>query len=166
MKIGVISDTHDNLDKTEKAVNFFKEEEVETVIHCGDVVAPFTAELFDAGFEFHAVKGNNDGEWNLKQVVEEFGNFYNNIAELEIDGESICVYHGTEEELVQGLVEKEYDYVFRGHTHRKKIKYHGETVEVNPGGIKLPGQDEDFQVAVVDLNHGNIQHFSLEELPG
>jgi putative phosphoesterase len=165
MKIGLISDTHDNLEKTERAVDFFEEEEVETVIHCGDMVAPFTAELFDADFKFHAVRGNNDGEWNLKQVIENFGNFYNNMAELEIDGQSICVYHGTEEEIVEGLVEKDYDYVFRGHTHRKKIKSHGETVEVNPGGIKLPGQNEGFHVAVVDLNHGNIQHFSLEELP-
>ena len=74
MKIGIISDTHDNLDKAESAVDFFESEEVDKLIHCGDIIAPFTAELFDADFDLHCVRGNNDGEWNLKTTVEEFGN--------------------------------------------------------------------------------------------
>ncbi|QGA80299.1 metallophosphoesterase [Candidatus Nanohalobium constans] len=156
MKIGVISDTHDNLSLTRKAVEFFEAEKVEAVIHCGDMIAPFTAELFDADFDFYAVRGNNDGEWSLKETVEQFGEFYNNIADLEFSGKKIAVYHGTEEEIVEGLVEKDYDYVFRGHTHRKKVESHGDTTELNPGGIKLLGQEEEFNFAVVDLEEDEI----------
>ncbi|MFB6115108.1 MAG: metallophosphoesterase [Candidatus Nanohalobium sp.] len=182
MKIGIVSDTHDNLKKTEKAVEFFEDKGCEKVIHCGDIVAPFTAELFDADFEFHYVRGNNDGEWNLKETVEEFGNFYNNIAELEVEGEdssekesfseqrsqendaalSICVYHGTEEEIVEGLVRKDYDFVFRGHTHEKKISEHSGTVELNPGGIELPGQDEKFHVATLDTETREVEFHRIE----
>lgn len=161
MKIGIVSDTHDNLELAEKVVEFFENEEVDKVVHCGDMVAPFTAELFDGDFDFHAVRGNNDGEWNLKEIVKDFGAFYNNTAELEFDGKKIAVYHGTEEEIVEGLVEKDYDYIFRGHTHSRKTEVHGETVEINPGGIKLPGQKEDFSVSVLNTETGDIDFTEL-----
>lgn len=157
MKVGIVSDTHDNIELAEEAVNFFEEEDCEVVIHCGDIVAPFTAELFDADFKFHAVRGNNDGEWNLKQVVNEFGSFYNNIAELELGDLQVAVYHGTEEEIVKGLVEKNYDFVFRGHTHEKKISEKGGTIELNPGGIRLPEQEEEFHVATLDTDTREIE---------
>ena len=161
MEIGIISDTHDNIELAEKASDFF-DGRVEKVIHCGDMVAPFTAELFDREYDFYAVRGNNDGEWNLKSTVEKFGSFENNILELEIEGLSIVVYHGTEEETVEGLVEKDYNFVLRGHTHERKMKNHGETVEVNPGGIKLPNQEEGFSVAVLDTETEEIEFHSIE----
>ncbi|MFB6145554.1 MAG: metallophosphoesterase [Candidatus Nanohaloarchaea archaeon] len=158
MRIGIVSDTHDDIELSEKAVAFFEKEGVDKVIHCGDMVSPFTAELFDADFGFYYVRGNNDGEWNLKEAVEEFGSFYNNIAELGIKGSRIAVYHGTEEEIVSALMDsEEYDYVLRGHTHEKKLAENGETVEINPGGIKLPGQTEELHIALLDLDTGDIE---------
>lgn len=163
MKIGVISDTPDNLSLTRKAVEFLESEGVEAVIHCGDMVAPFTAQLFEASFDFYAVRGNNDGEWNLKETVEQFGEFYNNIAELEFSEEKIAVYHGTEEEIVEGLVEKDYDYVFRGHTHETKLEEHNDTTELNPGGIKLPNQEENFHVAILDLQRDEVKFQEIND---
>ncbi|WEL23290.1 metallophosphoesterase [Candidatus Nanohalovita haloferacivicina] len=162
MKIGIVSDTHDNIEKAEKAADFF-EGRVEKVFHCGDMVAPFTAEVFDRDFEFYSVRGNNDGEWNLKQAVQKFGDFHNNMMEVEVDSLKIAVYHGTEEEIVNGLVEKDYDYVFRGHTHERKLEEKGDTVEVNPGGIKLPGQEEGFSVAVLYTEQQEIEFHLMEE---
>lgn len=158
MLLGVVSDTHDNLDRAKAAADFFEEKGCSIVIHCGDMVAPFTAELFDRGFEFHAVRGNNDGEWRLQETVEEFGTFHGQSAELEIEGERIAVYHGTKEEIASGLTASgEYDYVLRGHTHEKKLEEVDGTVELNPGGIRLPGQEEDFHVALVDIEKGEIE---------
>ena len=156
MKIGIVSDTHDNLEQARRAADFF-ESQVEKVIHCGDMIAPFTAEIFDRDFDFYAVRGNNDGEWNLNSTIEEFGDFHNNIMELEIKGLVIAVYHGTEEEVVEGLLEKDYDYVFRGHTHERKKEARKGTVEVNPGGIELPNQEENFSVAVFDTEDEEIK---------
>ncbi len=159
MKLGLISDTHDNLDVTCQAIEFFESQEVDAVIHCGDMVAPFTAELFDRdSFDFYCVRGNNDGEWNLKPAVNEFGEFYNNIAELEFDGNSIAVYHGTEEEIVEALVSSgNYDYVLRGHTHEKKIDESEGTIEINPGGIPVPFAEEPFHLATLDIESGEIE---------
>ncbi|MFQ3275542.1 MAG: putative phosphoesterase [Candidatus Nanohaloarchaea archaeon] len=161
MKIGIVSDTHDNVELAEKAVMFFEDQDIDKVVHCGDMIAPFTAEIFNGDFDFYAVRGNNDGEWDLKGAVEEFGSFYNNIAGLEFDGKRIAVYHGTEEEIVEGLVSKDYDYVFRGHTHQRKTEKHDDAVEINPGGIKLPGQEEEFSVAVLDTRTGDIDFREL-----
>jgi putative phosphoesterase len=156
MKLGVVSDTHDNLETVRDAISIFEDEEVEKVIHCGDIISPFTVELFDHDFDFHAVRGNNDGEWDLKESVEEFGEFYSNVAELEIERQEIAVYHGTEEQIVEGLVSMDYDYVLRGHTHKRKKKLHDGTLEINPGGIELPGQHEGFSVAIIDLEKGDV----------
>ncbi|MFB6181039.1 MAG: metallophosphoesterase [Candidatus Nanohalobium sp.] len=164
MKIGIVSDTHDNLDAARSAAEFF-ENHVDKVVHCGDMVAPFTAELFDRGFDFYYIRGNNDGEWNLKETVEEFGEFYNNIAELEFGGRKIAAYHGTEEEVVESLVDSEkYDYVLRGHTHERKLERKNDTVEINPGGIRLPGQKESFHIAVLDIESGEVEFFPGDEL--
>jgi len=162
MKVGIVSDTHDNIELVEEAVNFFEREECEVVIHCGDMVAPFTAELFDADFKFHSVRGNNDGEWNLKETVNHFGSFYNNVAELELGGLQIAVYHGTEEEIVEGLVEKDYDFVFRGHTHEKEISEQGGTIESNPGGIAPPDQEAVFPAATLDTDTREVEFHRVD----
>ncbi|MFB6292186.1 MAG: metallophosphoesterase [Candidatus Nanohaloarchaea archaeon] len=162
MKLGIVSDTHDHLELAEDAAEFF-EGRVDAVIHCGDMVAPFTAEKFDAGFDFYCVRGNNDGEWNLKQTVNGFGEFFNNVAELEFSGSSIAVYHGTDEEIARALRESgEYDYVLRGHTHEKKLREVDETLEINPGGIPVPFAPGDFHVAVLDLESGDVEFHRME----
>lgn len=165
MKLGIIADTHDNIESTRKAIEFFQDQDVDSVVHCGDMVAPFTAELFESkSFDFYAVRGNNDGEWNLKETVEEFGEFYNNVAKLEFQCNRIAVYHGTDEAIVTGLVQSSsYEYVLRGHTHQKKIYDHGGTVEINPGGIKLTDQEEEFHVATLDLDDGDVELHGIEE---
>lgn len=162
MKLGIVSDTHDNIDLARAAAEHFESADCDVVVHCGDMVAPFTAELFDRGFEFHAVRGNNDGEWNLQETVEEFGSFHGEVAELEFGGESFAVYHGTSEEIARAMVDSgNYDYVLRGHTHERKNDP-GETREINPGGIRLPGQEEEFSVAVLNLGRGNVEFEVLE----
>ena len=42
-KIGIMSDSHDNLPAIRAAVELFNREKVDLVIHAGDVGAPFTA---------------------------------------------------------------------------------------------------------------------------
>lgn len=166
MKLGIVSDTHDHFQKAEESVDFFENQECEKVVHCGDMICPATAELFDADFEFYAVRGNNDGEWNLKETVESFGNWMGNVGELSFGGYRFAVYHGTDEEIASGLLESgKYDYVLRGHTHRKKVEESesGETIEINPGGVKLPFQEEGLHVVILDLEDGEFEFHRLEE---
>lgn len=164
MKIGIVSDTHDNFEVAEKAAEFFEEKSCQKVVHCGDMICPATAEIFDREFDFYFVRGNNDGEWSLKETVKEFGTWMGNIGELKVSELEIAVYHGTDEEIADSLTRSgKYDYVFRGHTHRKKVKEVGQTVEINPGGVKLPFQDEKLHVVVMDLETQDFEFHRIEE---
>ncbi|MGQ4554578.1 YfcE family phosphodiesterase [Halobellus sp. GM3] len=157
MLVGLCSDTHDNLNLARGAVETFEERGVDAVVHCGDVVAPFTAAVFDAAFEFHAVRGNNDGEWALAGTVEEFGTYHGESARLTFGGLEVAVYHGTSEQLVDALVDcGEYDYVVRGHTHRRTRDEREGTVHVNPGGLPIPGADDAYHVALLDTDAADV----------
>ncbi|MCU4802539.1 metallophosphoesterase [Halobacteria archaeon HArc-gm2] len=162
MLVGIVADTHDNLDLVEAAVETFEERDVETVVHCGDIVAPFSAAPFDADFAFHAVRGNNDGEWALQSAIDEFGTYHGETAELTLDGTELGVYHGTSEAIVEALVASaNYDYVLHGHTHERTHEVFEGTVQINPGGIAFAGAPEPFSVAVLDTETGEVE---FEEL--
>ncbi|MGB5089822.1 MAG: metallophosphoesterase family protein [Nitrososphaeraceae archaeon] len=59
MKIGIISDTHDNIENIQKAVKEFNNRQVEIVLHAGDFVSPIAVESF-AGIKLVGILGNND----------------------------------------------------------------------------------------------------------
>ena len=142
MEIGIVSDTHDNLDVVQAAVDLFSGR-VDAVLHCGDFVAPFSATPFNADFDFYAVRGNNDGEWGLEGIVDDFGTYCGEFGRLEFDGADVALYHGTSLEIVEALVESgSYDYVVHGHTHERVHEGQNGTVRLNPGGIAIePGAD-------------------------
>ncbi len=129
MKLGIISDTHDNQEAAKKAVEFFKNKGIKTLIHAGDIVAPFTAKLFK-DFEHYAVYGNNDGERFLLSETINIKDF----QYIEIKEKKIAVYHGTLKHITEALIKsQEYDVVVTGHTHRAIIEKHGRTLHINPG---------------------------------
>ncbi|HEU0144178.1 MAG TPA: metallophosphoesterase family protein, partial [Nitrososphaera sp.] len=59
MKIGLISDTHDNFKTIEAAVRIFREKRIDYVLHAGDITTPEAVEAF-AGLKLIGVLGNND----------------------------------------------------------------------------------------------------------
>ena len=64
MKIGILSDTHNNIDKIFKAVEFFNLRQVEFVLHAGDFSFPESAKQFSKlKMPFLAIFGNNDFDY-------------------------------------------------------------------------------------------------------
>ncbi|MFC7021226.1 MULTISPECIES: metallophosphoesterase [Haloarcula] len=162
MNIGIVSDTHDNLDRVEAAVETFQREGCETVVHCGDFVAPFSVTPFDGDWTFYAVRGNNDGEWAVDATVESFGTYLGEMGELSLDGTEVAVYHGTSGAIVDALVEcGTYDYVVHGHTHEAGTEEYEGTVRVNPGGIAIPPAPDPFSVATLDTESGALTFHDL-----
>ncbi|WP_280587467.1 YfcE family phosphodiesterase [Halorubrum sp. Boch-26] len=165
MRVGIVSDTHDDLAAVEAAVALFDREGVDAVVHCGDFVAPFSVTPFDvggddpdAGFDFHAVRGNNDGEWAVQSTVEAFGTYLGEAGTLSFGRKGtavdVAVTHGTSGVVVDALVDcGDYDYVFHGHTHAHGVEERDGTVRVNPGGLPIPidGADDEFRVAILDV---------------
>jgi hypothetical protein len=164
MQVGIVSDTHDNLDVAEAAVDRFTEAGVDAVVHCGDVVAPFTARVFDTdAFDFYTVRGNNDGEWGLQSMVEGFGVYLGEFGELALEGTRVAVYHGTSEGIIGALVECDsYDYVLHGHTHERVEYTQGGTTRINPGGIPTePTGGEPPAAVVLDTDGGETKWYDL-----
>ena len=163
MRIGLVSDTHDNAAQVAAAVDTFEQHAVDTVVHCGDFVAPFSVTPFDGDWEFYAVRGNNDGEWALEATVEEFGTYLGEMGEVTLDGQEIAVYHGTSEPIVDALVASgSYDYVVHGHTHEAGTEEDEGTVRINPGGISIPPAPSGFSVATLETESGELDVHELE----
>ncbi len=134
MIIGIISDTHDNLDNLRKTVNLFKEKGVEHIIHAGDYTSPFTSRaLKDYTGGFTGIFGNNDGDKVLLSKMFQ-GRIFPQPHIFQLHGKRIVVMH--EPDVVDALAESgHFDLVVYGHTHEPVIKKVNNTLVVNPGEV-------------------------------
>jgi hypothetical protein len=151
MKIGIISDTHDNMFQIKKAVEIFNREKVELVFHAGDFVSPFTfLEFKNLNCPLKGVFGNNDGDkLYLQEKFKGIGEIYPTLYETNIDHKNIIMMH--KEKLIDALAESQkYDVIIYGHTHRIDLRKIGKTLIVNPGecGGWLSGKST---IALLDL---------------
>ncbi len=135
--IGIMADSHDNMDAIRAAVELFNKKKVTTVLHAGDIISPFTTTAFkklDADMYF--VFGNNDGDRLL--LKQKFGEIdaqcCGEFGDLEIEGIRIALLHGIYEPPVDALAESgDFDAVIRGHTHHAGVTEVNETLLINPG---------------------------------
>jgi putative phosphoesterase len=135
LKIGLVSDTHDNIENIEKSVKVFRNNEANIVIHAGDYVSPQAIRAFQ-GVKLVGVYGNNDFDKSgIRDAFNDIGGqIEGDLYELEIDGMMFAVYHGTQQEAKSKLVQSEkYDIIVCGHTHRTQNTTVGKTIVVNPG---------------------------------
>lgn len=134
MIVGIISDTHDQLDNLRKALKIFEEKNVAHIIHAGDYCSPFTWRVirnFKGGFT--GIFGNNDGERVLlKKLYQD--RIYTQPYKFTLHNRKIVIMH--ESDVVDDLAASgNFDLVVFGHTHEPLIKKVKETLIVNPGEI-------------------------------
>lgn len=134
MRIGIISDTHDNILMIKKAAELFKSEKVDLILHGGDHVAPFTLIPWkEAGCEILAVYGNNDGDLKLLQKkFRGIGRITQRPREIILHGKKILLMHEPDN-LREFALSGKYDLIVFGHTHYKKAYREGDTLVLNPG---------------------------------
>jgi uncharacterized protein len=134
--IGIMGDSHDNLEAIKKAVEFFNAHGADLVIHTGDIVSPFTIDYFKKlKGEFRVVYGNNEGDkYHLNKKLSEMGAEPADVLELDYADKKIAVYHGQNPALLDALVKsRKYDLVACGHTHTPEVTMEDNTLVVNPG---------------------------------
>lgn len=134
MKIGIISDTHDNLPQIKKAVEVFNREKVDLVLHAGDFVSPFTALEFKLlNCPFTGIFGNNDGDkLYLREKYKEIGELYPAPYNVNINSKNIIMLH--KEKLIDALAEgQKYNVIIYGHTHQIDLRKIRKTLIINPG---------------------------------
>ncbi len=157
MKIGILSDTHDNLDLVEKAVYFFNGKKTGFVFHAGDFVAPFTIlRLKKLACDWRGVFGNNDGERRGLRAVSE-GRIVPGPLRMRAGDIDIVVVHDIHS--LDQRKEKAKLVIF-GHSHKPEIIRGSGRLLVNPGecGGWLTGRST---VAVVDTQKLSARIYTL-----
>ncbi len=131
MLIGIMSDSHDNLKAIASAVQYFNRREVLTVLHAGDLVAPFTyRELKKLQMPLQITFGNNDGErLGLKNIFGE--KIHVPPYKLKIDAKKVLLLH--EPDNMAAIADSgHFDLIVYGHTHEIDVGT-GKTLIINPG---------------------------------
>jgi putative phosphoesterase len=152
MRIGVVSDTHNNLKNVREIIALFNDVAVERVIHTGDISQAKVMEAFSKlQAPLFGVYGNNDqGELaSLEAAAIEKGfHFIQPPLALEWAGRRIVVVHDPLE--LEPIDTDPYDVILHGHTHRQRIEIVQDQLIFNPG--ECAGMMKGFNaVGVLDL---------------
>jgi len=158
MRIGLLSDTHNQEWAVKSAVKRLRAEHITTVLHAGDVTNAATLALL-AGFDAWIARGNCDYELALEhKATALFGeDRFLLLHKLELAGARIALAHGNVEALVTGLVRSgAFDYVIQGHTHNPADDKIGNTRLINPGALgNTLGRVPTF--AILNLATGDLE---------
>jgi putative phosphoesterase len=97
-KIAILSDSHDHLHHLRPVLQDVCEQGVKTLLHCGDLCAPFVVAELANGFDgpIHIVEGNNDGDGRLIRHVAQGHSqitLHGVYAELEVAGAKLAMIH-------------------------------------------------------------------------
>ncbi|MFX0138641.1 MAG: metallophosphoesterase [Candidatus Hodarchaeota archaeon] len=140
VKIGIISDTHDNINSARMAVQYFNSKSIDYCLHAGDIIAPFMAKLVFNDLKCKEnlilVQGNNDGEitgnrLNFTKIGSKYtGNYYVGT----IDNKKIFMQHDLHPTILESLASSnKFDLIIHGHTHSPEKKKIENTIIINPG---------------------------------
>jgi uncharacterized protein len=131
-KLGILSDTHDHLERIALAVALLQKKGAEGLLHLGDFVAPFALKaVLKFNGPIWAIYGNNDGE--RKGLKKLFPELKDGPVIFEIAGKKLGCAHSVEE--IPADYRSMCDGVFYGHSHaRVHIPKDGtRPLELNPG---------------------------------
>ncbi len=157
MKIGIISDTHDDLGVLERVLGILRDEEINKLLHCGDLCGPAVVEAL-SGFDTWIARGNMDRHPELEPAAREAlgaGRLADR-HRLTLAGYSAVLVHGHRENKLRQLINAgEHAYVFHGHTHRRRDGRQGPTRVINPGALGgMRWQQRSF--CILDLSSGEV----------
>ncbi len=147
MLIGIISDTHipqRSQSIPEKVFEVF--EDVDLILHCGDIEVISVIEELEKIAPVVAVHGNCDPYigFNTHEIIE--------VEDVKIGLTHGVVYpKGDTQQLYYLARELDVDILISGHTHRPMIKEEGEILLLNPGSPTQPRLSEP-SVMLLDIN--------------
>lgn len=159
MKLGILSDTHDQVERTAGAVALLKAQGAELLIHCGDLTGPEVVYAC-ADLPCHYVLGNNDyDERELRRAIEGTGGTLLGWGGvLEIDGKRVGVTHGHLASEFRKLLRAMPDYLLFGHTHCTFDERDGAIRQINPGALHRASE---WTVAMLDVGLDEVEFLSV-----
>jgi putative phosphoesterase len=160
MRLGIVSDTHDQIARTRLAVALLLEAGAEALAHCGDVTGPDVVALFAARPSYFTF-GNHDSDKvpALGQAIEAAGGVCLGWGgEAALAGKRVALAHGHMHVDVRRLMAARPDYLLSGHSHVAADRREGPTRRINPGAL---AEAEAFSVALLDLATDELRFISV-----
>lgn len=180
MKLFIISDTHGSLAAFEKALEAFKREQADFIIHCGDYLNHGPRNAIPFGYDTKAlaeklneykdriisVRGNCDSEVDQMLLqfpcLESFTRIF-----IPTQTETYCcfVHHGhlfTEKTLPEIAQKTIY---ISGHTHIPVLEKKEKAAFLNPGSISIPKQESLPGYGIIEQKDNHIA-LALKTLEG
>lgn len=160
MKIGILSDTHNNLEITRRAIDIFKSHVVDIIIHSGDLSSPKMLSLFE-GLNCKFVLGNMDLDVELLNAEAERLGFgpVEHTCEINISGKRILVLHGNDvPEFRRAVASGNYDYIIKGHTHCFENYISNRARIINPGSLY---GGSDHSVVILNTDNDSIEKIAV-----
>src|SRR5262245_9269620 len=159
MRLGIISDTHDRLDRTNRAVELLQAAGAAALIHCGDLMSPdivFACGALPSYFVF----GNNDFELvELRQAMKAIDAVCLEWAgEITLAEKRIAVTHGHLHKDLRRLVATKPDYLLYGHSHIASDRREDGIRWINPGALQ---RAEEYSVALLDLKTDKLEFITV-----
>jgi putative phosphoesterase len=150
MRLGILSDTHDELTRTRAAVALLQGAGAEVLIHCGDLASPTilaVCSVLPCTFVF----GNHDADQvpALREAGEELGAVCLGWGGMvELAGKRVGVVHGYLTSDLRRVLAQGPDYLLSGHSHQASDRQEGPVRRINPGALY---ESDAYTVAVLDL---------------
>ena len=162
MKIGLTGDTHNNLKNVAVICDIFNSEDLDLVIHTGDISLPKTLMAFEKlNIPLQGVFGNNDQQEKnaLLKICEEKNFLFKDELIIEIsDFNHLFVVHDPKD--IREEFYKSGNIILHGHTHRFRDEIFKETFIFNPGecaGI-MKGMNK---VGIIDTDDPKMEIISF-----
>lgn len=169
MKVCIVSDSHDNRFLLAAAVTEAKELGAESVLHCGDIVAPTTLRILNPiGLPVHVIHGNNTGDVfslsHLSHHADSVVQYYGQDAGIELAGKKIFMVHYPHYAEAMATT-GDWDIVCCGHDHKASVRdikniNNSTTLYVNPGTVGGVGHAPTYIMADLET-----MEFEIREVP-
>lgn len=161
MLLGLIADTHDNRERTRRALSLLEEAGAELLLHAGDLNTARLVPMLE-GWHGWLARGNVDHSTQIQQAIEEHDVDVRYGAQHDIEAEQtrVGLIHGDDGARMEGMVTTGvFDLVVHGHTHTFRDEQIGTTRVVNPGAVhraKTPS------VCVYDTREDHLDRLVIE----
>ena len=146
--IGLLSDTHGDVEAAQEALRLLEQGRAEQIIHCGDVGLS-VLKMLPAG-RTHVVAGNTDELETASRVAACAGLvWHGRFGRLRIGETRIAFLHGDDRRAMRDAIHGgEFDLVFCGHTHSAEDVVVGGVRVINPGAVVRSSSPS---VAIVEI---------------
>ncbi|MBX7105850.1 MAG: metallophosphatase family protein [Gemmataceae bacterium] len=162
MRLGILSDTHDELARTKCAIDLLRREGASAIAHCGDLASPpilAACSVMPCWFCF----GNHDSDSVpvLQQAAKELGAIclgWGGVFVLEGKKMGLCHGHMTTD--LRSVLAQRPDYLLSGHAHYPSDVVVDSTRRINPGALH---RADEYTVAILEISTGELHWLRIAE---